>query len=701
MQTDELSGIPIIGEPGSYADGSEDRVLEIVESAADRSSQSDELAAGISDWSTRYHLSRGRSNVLRPLGVKPGMRVLDVGAGSGVNARYLGELGADVVALEGALPRARAAAARCESLHNVQVICGQLSDFEDADGFDLIVVIGVLEYAAASSRSDGGALEFLAQLRSLTRPGGRVAIAIENQVGLKYLLAYSEDHLGLPGVGLEGYPGPVYARTFSRRRLAGLLEVSGFPEQRWLYPFPDYKLPKTVVNEGAYNLVDASDFIDAIVRAPVRDLYLGANILADDRAAHRVMLDAGMGPEVANSFLVVAGGAESELDGIVDPETLAWLYGDERLRMWLRERRVAVRDGERVVEGEGAHATEDARERGWLSQFIPEREPYASGRTLEQQALEACADHDLERLSEILQTWSSFLEEHEFPAAAATAHHPFLPEGTTTVLDGRFLDVSLDNFVQDSDGVVHFVDPEWNALGGVAGPLAKTRSLWWFAMRLVTSGAEHPWSPLTTPDEIAVNLGDRCGVEIDAYRLKSWRAAESALQAKVVGVSEEESLEEIVRMGATSRAVHPVPKQLPFTKLRREVAQLGIALRETSASLDEARATEEATRRDLSETNVQLSAALAEIAELRRQVAAAQIMEQQLEEEQRHVAELLAETVAGREVIAQQEEQLAGAQASHQRLLNRRSVRGALVVAAFCRPFFRVIRGGGRRDVRH
>jgi GT2 family glycosyltransferase/glycosyltransferase involved in cell wall biosynthesis/SAM-dependent methyltransferase len=698
-----VSGIPIIGETGSYADGSEDRLLDIIESAADRSSRSDELAASISDWPTRYHLSRVRANVIRPLQIRPGMRVLDVGAGTGVIARYLGELGADVVALEGALPRARVAAARCEELSNVQVICGQAADYHDDDGFDLVLVIGVLEYAAAATPSDDGALGFLAHLRSLIRPSGRIAIAIENQLGLKYLLAFSEDHLGEAGVGLEGYPGAAHARTFPRRRLGDLLTESGFAEQRWLYPFPDYKLTKTVLSDAAYGLADATDFIDAIVREPVRDLHRRPNILADDRAAHRVILEADLGPDVANSFLVVAGGEAAQLDDLVDPNTLAWLYGDERLRMWLRQRRIAVRGDQRVVAAEPGEA--QARERGWLSQAVPDHEPYTAGTNLEQLALAACAEHDLDRLSEVLQSWVAYLEVQEEPAPAGIAHHPFLPEGTTRVLDGRFMDANLDNFVQDPEGIISFVDPEWIAHGGVTSQLAKTRGLWWLAKRLVTSGAEHPWSSLITPDELAVNLGNRCGVEIDAEALGTWRNAEAALQAKVLGADQEVSLEHFTRTGVTSRADHPVPKQLPYTKLRREVAELGTELRETNASLDAARSAEESTQQRLDETTTQLSGALRDVADLRRQIAAHTITEQQLQAEQRRVAalrteakEAAARASASQQTAAQQADQLRGQEASYQQLRNRRSVRTALSMAAVFRPLFRVFRGGRREQ---
>ena len=83
-----------------WRDGSEDRIAGILRAATDRSSGSDELAAHIDDWPTRYHLDRRRTNLLRPLLVGSGMRVLDVGAGTGVNSRFLAEAGADVVAVE-------------------------------------------------------------------------------------------------------------------------------------------------------------------------------------------------------------------------------------------------------------------------------------------------------------------------------------------------------------------------------------------------------------------------------------------------------------------------------------------------------------------------------------------------------------------------------------------------------------------------
>lgn len=150
---DPESGVRLLGDPVAYADGAEDEVLRALTLAADRSTASDELAAKIRDWPTRYHFSRLRANLLRPFVLGPGLRVLDVGAGTGALARYVGECGASVLALEGTLPRARSTAARCAGLPSVEVACGDVAALQDPEGFDVVLCIGVYEHVARGERT--------------------------------------------------------------------------------------------------------------------------------------------------------------------------------------------------------------------------------------------------------------------------------------------------------------------------------------------------------------------------------------------------------------------------------------------------------------------------------------------------------------------------------------------------------------------
>ncbi|SVD03238.1 uncharacterized protein METZ01_LOCUS356092, partial [marine metagenome] len=191
------------------------------------------------------------------------VRVLDVGAGSGVNSRWAAERGATVVAIEGDVLRAEAAALRCTGL-DVEVCHGSASDLDDDDGFDVVLCIGVLEYAGDDPDA------FLRHLADLLRPGGALVVAIENRFGLAYWLQANEDHLGLPFVGLEGYPtvaatdATATVRTFSRAELAGHLTATGLAAQRWYQPYPDYKLPTTVLTDRCFDQPDAVDLVDQL-----------------------------------------------------------------------------------------------------------------------------------------------------------------------------------------------------------------------------------------------------------------------------------------------------------------------------------------------------------------------------------------------------------------------------------------------------
>lgn len=595
-QVDPVSGVRIVGEQIAYADGSEAELIEIIEKAEDRSTGSDELAAHIHDWPTRYHLSRQRANLLRPLNLESGMRVLDVGAGTGVLSRAAGETGATVVGLEGSLERARVAAARCEGLDNVDIVCGRPSDLTEEDGFDIVLVVGVLEYAGAENAD-----AFLADLRRLTRPGGSLVVAIENQFGLKYLLGYLEDHHAEPWIGIEGYPGPAGARTYSREHLSNLLDQWGFPLQRWLFPFPDYKLPSVVLAEAAYEVDDVETFVDQLVGHPVRDFSSPPMRLVDDRRAHREFLRAGLGRDVANSFLVVASEDAADPIRLVDDGVLAWHYGGERRRLWLRERRITTRNGERTVSSRRSGPVDERRELGWLNQEEPTERRFARGMNLEQLSLDACAHHDVDRLREILRRWSDHLAALESALDPELRDsHPFLDTDADRVLPPEYLDVELSNFVDTPDGLV-YVDSEWRVPGGVDADLARARALWYFAERLVTSGAEHPWPAVATVRELAESLADLIGFGLSDDVVERLQMAEAELQRRVLGGETDAIVEHGRYVARRSRSDRDLQTSLPFTRLRREVARLDATRERLESQLESERSNVRRLEADLEE----------------------------------------------------------------------------------------------------
>ncbi|MCP4925119.1 MAG: class I SAM-dependent methyltransferase, partial [Gammaproteobacteria bacterium] len=177
----------------------------------------------------------------------------------GALSRYLGECGASVLALEGSFRRAHIARSRTRDLDNVTVVAEKLSAFETSQQFDVVTLIGVLEYAALDDDVDEPAKAMLRKAASMLKPDGVVILAIENQLGLKYFAGAPEDHIGLPMYGVEGRYKKTQPCTYGRQDLARLLSTAGLNATSFMAPFPDYKLPVSIVTEAGF----CSDGFDA------------------------------------------------------------------------------------------------------------------------------------------------------------------------------------------------------------------------------------------------------------------------------------------------------------------------------------------------------------------------------------------------------------------------------------------------------
>ena len=526
----------------TWRDGSEERIKKILLSADDRSSASDFLASNITDWPTRYHFDRRRTNILRPINFDPSMRVLDVGAGTGVMSCYMAEKGVSVTALEGDEMRAELAALRCENL-DVNVQHGSVNDFEDNEGFDLVLVVGVLEYANSNPDGPSG---FLKKLSQLLKPDGSLVLAIENQMGLAYWMGANEDHLGEPWVGLEGYSASDSVRTFSKPALSALLAGTGFDFQNWLYPFPHYKLPLTILSDLAYMEDDRVDLIDQLVGTPVDQWPSGrAGVLPffDTRALHRQVIDSGMGQDMSNSFLVVCKLNESK--SIIDQDVIAWRFSGNRKKSFLGLRQVIVEDGIRKINRKSAHATVSS-ESSWLTQENSDSpaEKYISGPNLEQLALESLRQGNLEDFESLLSMFDNWLASNTCTPSANSETHPFLTDLSAEVLGEEFIDCGFDNLVLE-DGKLKLIDDEWVASGGVNVDLVIARALHRLSYSIVASGSKTPWTLNMSVEDLASKFVEMFPRNLRIGLLKDFYAAEASLLSVVMDGSEVDLLENI------------------------------------------------------------------------------------------------------------------------------------------------------------
>ena len=523
----------------TWRDGAEDRMKSILLSTDDRSTASDFLASHITDWPSRYHLDRRRTNILRPINFDKSLRVLDVGAGTGVMSRYVAERGARVVALEGDSMRAELASLRCEGL-NVDVQCRSVEDFDDAEGFDLILVIGVLEYA--NNHPDGSS-GFLEKLSQLLNPDGALVIAIENQMGLAYWMGANEDHLNEPWVGLEGYVSIDSVKTFSKPALSSLLTNTGFKHQNWLYPFPDYKLPLTILSDLAYMENDRVDLIDQLVGSPVDRSRSGILPFFDTRALHRQVIDSDMGQDMSNSFLVICRLNESK--SILDEDVIAWRFSGDRKKDFLGVRQVTVEDGTRKINRKPAYENISSGS-SWLIQKNDESpaEKYVSGPNLEQLALKSLREGNLKDFESLLSMFDDWLTLNTCTPPADSEMHPFLADLSSEVLGEGFIDCSFDNLVFE-DGTLKLIDDEWSASCGVNVDLVIARAMHKLSHSVIQSGSKLPWSSNMTIEHLNNKFIEMFPRNLRVDLLSDFYLAEAKLLSVLLDGSEVDHLEDL------------------------------------------------------------------------------------------------------------------------------------------------------------
>ena len=321
-------------DPFNYSDGNEteDYLLKIIQEATDLSLASENWHQYIKDWPTKYHLSPQRADLLRPL--RDSLRnktVLEIGCGCGALTRFLGEAGAKVTALEGSQRRCEITAARCRDLPNVQVVRDSFETFKSDIKYDLIVLIGVLEYSNLFIEGDNPPLELLKMAKALLKSSGSLVIGIENKLGLRYWAGAPEDHVGRPYFGIENRYDHHTAETFGRAELEKLLISAGLPYNEFLYPFPDYKLPSIILKESAITgaIPDTANLIIPATDHPQFKAYHPK--FFTDRAWKEVINNE-LTPDMANSFLVLA--SIDKVPQLLPADTFAYIYSSGRYPLY-------------------------------------------------------------------------------------------------------------------------------------------------------------------------------------------------------------------------------------------------------------------------------------------------------------------------------------------------------------------------------
>lgn len=235
-----------------YSDGDiENEILEIVKT----NEKYEDVIRNDSRWPILYHLSKYRENIIEWYPFEIGSKVLEIGAGCGAITSALAKKNLEITCVELSKRRSLINAYKNKNYSNIEIIVGDLNKIDLKEKYDYITLVGVLEYAAFFLNSAEPFKQFLYNIKSKLKPNGKLFVAIENKYGLKYWAGAREDHTGIIFDSIENYKSENKVKTFSKKELRDLLIQSGFENNKFYYPFPDYKFPFQIFSEDRLPLV--------------------------------------------------------------------------------------------------------------------------------------------------------------------------------------------------------------------------------------------------------------------------------------------------------------------------------------------------------------------------------------------------------------------------------------------------------------
>jgi glycosyltransferase involved in cell wall biosynthesis/2-polyprenyl-3-methyl-5-hydroxy-6-metoxy-1,4-benzoquinol methylase len=519
----------------NYSDGDEIelRIAGIIDQVSDRTVLSTELRQHGIDWASVYHLSGSRANILRPFQSLLTGDILEIGAGCGAITRYLGECGANVLALEGSLRRAAIARVRTADLENVTVLAERFEDFKCDFRFDVITLIGVLEYANLFTSGDNPHLVMLERVRSLLKPDGKLIIAIENQLGLKYFAGALEDHVGQAMYSIEGRYHKDQPQTFGRKVLAEMLGQSGFAATDFFAPFPDYKLPFSIVTEAG---LVAHDFDAAAFawQSVTRDRQLPGYCHFSQELAWPEIFKNGLALDLANSFLILASSGEGPAR---EKNVLAYHYSTERVPRYCKETLFVRGDsGIDVAYRQLATIGEDGKkndEAGVIGYYCPPSVPYSRGKTLAWEFVKIVTRDGwtIEEVGQFVKKYVVLLE-----MLADQAGKPVSLSKSGVLLPGMFFDLVPQNIIIRADGSPEAIDTEWRLNREMSLGFLLLRAMWTLQAAVSQFGHNATGQRLTRLD-LMKGAVSAAGFVLTEQDLAKYIEVESLVQEQVSGLS--------------------------------------------------------------------------------------------------------------------------------------------------------------------
>ena len=458
----------------AYSDGddSEKFIKEILKVTDDLSSNSLELDMKWIDWPSEYHLSSRRANLIRAIDLTYARTALEIGSGCGAITRYLGESDIHVDAVEGSRRRAEITRLRCRDLDRINVICENFNSLNiPKKAYDAVLLIGVMEYAERfspfSTSHCQAVTNILEKAKEAVTDNGIILIAIENRLGFKYLFGASEDHYGVPYIGVYGYPEyksritdrKKGIRTYDKREWEAIMSKLNGLWYEFYYPFPDYKLPQVVLSD---HFAESDKFaFSNLSRINSRDYNFFWSPCIDEYLFWETAAGAGYLNASSNSFAIVLSKSKERIENTIHFDFVH--FPNPKRKPGFRAVTVKPRGKGQILK---KRIDINQANSGTVKFYhLPRKEKYLQGHLLSDIWIRALKMLDDPKIFEgLIENYYHFLVEH------------FKKSKDTSML----IDLMPFNIIVDGKGHYNSFDFEWRAAEPITPEFVFFRSILYF-----------------------------------------------------------------------------------------------------------------------------------------------------------------------------------------------------------------------------
>ena len=263
-------------------------------------------------------------------------------------------------------------------------------------------------------------------------------------MGLKYFLGHEEDHLGKPFLGVQNKYSHKGVRTFGKEEKIKIINDSGFNNYSFFYPFPDYKLPKVILNNDALSCdeLNCSDLIYMTESRSYSDKY---KPLYDEKLSWPVLERNQILGDMANSFLVVIQNSDTENCNY----DLASLYTTNRSKYFNTETNFSRRHEEIIVKKQKLYDKKAAN--SYIVHKVSDTK-YETGQNLEVLIYKDLQNGNLESFYDHIKVWISFLKEHALKKKSDKI--------INSIVYGEYFDCLPSNLIIKDKNLI-YIDKEW------------------------------------------------------------------------------------------------------------------------------------------------------------------------------------------------------------------------------------------------